>query len=244
MKTALVTGCSGGLGTALCSAFRGSGYRVIGTDCVAGDSDCDVFLQIDLLTACSESKRLQDAVNLLRDQIAADGLAVLVNNAAVQILGHTKELTFEDWHKSITVNLTAPLFLAKELLPQLERGRGTVINIGSVHARATKPRFVGYATTKAALVGLTHAMAVDLAPHVRVVAVNPAAVDTPMLRAGFDDRPETLGQLARMHPLQRLATAEDVSRVVVFLASEDAAFMTGAAVDIDGGILSRLHDPD
>ncbi len=244
MMTAVVTGCAGGLGTALCSAFQASGYQVIGTDRVRGTSSCDTFVEIDLLQACRTSEQLQDAVSLLRSKIDRQGLAVLVNNAAIQILGPTEELTLEDWQASVTVNVTAPLFLTQALLPDLRRGHGSVVNIGSVHARATKPRFVAYATTKAALVGLTRAMAVDLAPHVRVLAVNPGAIDTSMLRAGFADRAEALNNLAAMQPLGRIATPEEISKVVVFLASESASFATGCAIDIDGGILSRLHDPE
>jgi len=244
MKTVLVTGCAGGLGTALCAGFRAAGYRVIGTDCVRTVSNCDGFVEVDLLAACSHPDLFQKAVSLLRDQIPDHELAALVNNAAIQLLGHTEDVTFADWEKSVAVNLTAPLFLTQALLPELERGNGTVINIGSVHARATKPRFVAYATTKAALVGLTRAIAVDLGPRVRVIAVNPSAIDTPMLRAGFESRPEALTTLASMHPIQRIATPEEITKVVVFFASTDARFSTGTAIDIDGGILSRLHDPD
>jgi NAD(P)-dependent dehydrogenase (short-subunit alcohol dehydrogenase family) len=244
MKTALVTGCSGGLGSALCSVFRSAGYRVIGTDRVARQSDCDGFLEVDLAKTVADPTRFQQAIDDLVEQISSDSLSVLVNNAAIQILGHVEEVTLQDWNDSVAINLTVPLFLTKALLPLLQRGRGTVINIGSVHAHATKPRFVSYATTKAALVGLTRAMAIDLAPTVRVTAINPAAVDTAMLRAGFHNWSATSSKLAQAHPVGRIATPQEVSRVVAFLASDEAAFLTGAALDLDGGVLSRLHDPE
>jgi NAD(P)-dependent dehydrogenase (short-subunit alcohol dehydrogenase family) len=206
--------------------------------------DCDAFVQVDLGEASKDPAVFQRAVERILEEISSDSLSLLVNNAARQILGHTKEVTFEDWHESVAINLTVPLFLTKALLPLLERGHGAVINIGSVHAHATKPRFVSYATTKAALVGLTRALAIDLAPRVRVVAVNPAAIDTTMLRAGFQDWSAANPRLAQVHPVGRIATPDEVSRVVAFLASEDAAFLTGVALDVDGGVLSRLHDPD
>jgi NAD(P)-dependent dehydrogenase (short-subunit alcohol dehydrogenase family) len=244
MKTVLVTGCGGGLGVELCSAFRAADYRVVGTDRRACSADCDRFIQIDLADACPTSDRFERAVKPLRDAINGNGLAALVNNAAVQILDRTKDISFAAWHESVAVNLTVPFLLTQALLPELEQGHGTVVNIGSVHARATKPRFVAYASTKSALVGLTRALAVDLAPAVRVLAINPGAIDTPMLREGFANRPEAIQQLAEMHPLRRIATPQEVARFVVFLASDASGFATGAAIDIDGGILSRLHDPE
>jgi NAD(P)-dependent dehydrogenase (short-subunit alcohol dehydrogenase family) len=137
----------------------------------------------------------------------------------------------------------APLHLAQALLSDLEAAVGSVVNIASIHAVATKPGFVCYATSKAALVGLTRAMAVDLGPRIRVNALLPAAVDTPMLRESFSGSETALGELGRMHPAGRIARPEEVARAAVFLASDQASFMTGAAVHVDGGIAGRLHDP-
>ena len=115
--------------------------------------------------------------------------------------------------------------------------------MSSVHATATKPGFIAYATSKTALVGLTRSLAVDLGPRVRVNCILPAATDTPMLRAGFEGNPQGLAELGAMHPIGRIATPEEVAHVAVFLASKDAAVITGAAFAIDGGIGGRLHDP-
>jgi len=120
---------------------------------------------------------------------------------------------------------------------------GCVLNIGSVHANATKPGFVSYATSKAALHGLTRALAVDLGERCRVICLAPAATETDMLRAGFEHNPGGLEQLASMHPLNRLATPQEIARLAVVLASE-AQFCTGSTVYADGGVLSRLHDPE
>ncbi len=243
VKTVLVTGSEGGLGVALCAAFGAAGYRVVGADLKRGDSACDSFVEIDLATACADSEALEPAVGRLRRAVGNHRLSVLVNNAAKQILGRLGDVTHEDWQLSLATNLTAPFFLIQALAPDLERSRGAVINVGSVHARATKPGFLSYATSKAALIGLTQAIAVDLAPRIRVIAVNPAAIDTPMLRAGLGFGQNSLAKLAEHHPLGRIARPEEIARVVVFLASDDAGFMTGTTVDVDGGILSRLNDP-
>jgi NAD(P)-dependent dehydrogenase (short-subunit alcohol dehydrogenase family) len=129
------------------------------------------------------------------------------------------------------------------MLPDLEKARGSVVNISSVHATLTKPGFSAYATSKAALLGMTRALAVDLGPRVRVNCVTPAATDTPMLRAGFEGNPAELSALAAMHPSGRIATPEEIARVVLFLASDAASAITGAALAADGGIGGRLHDP-
>jgi NAD(P)-dependent dehydrogenase (short-subunit alcohol dehydrogenase family) len=170
-------------------------------------------------------------------------LAVLVNNAASQILNRTDDIRISDWDETLQTNLIAPFLFAQLLLPEIERAKGSVINIASIHSVATKPGFVCYATSKAALVGMTRALAVDLGPRVRVNAINPAATATPMLLAGFEGRSEEFDELAKKHPLERIAQPWEVSKTAIFLASPDAAFITGACLHIDGGIGGRLHDP-
>ena len=142
------------------------------------------------------------------------------------------------------MNLFAPFALIRGLLPQLKRAQGSVVNIASVHAHLTKPGFAAYATSKHALVGLTKSLAVDLAGAVRVNCINPAATATPMLIAGFEGRSEAMESLADMHPSGRIAEPLEVARAAVFLASESASFINGAALDVDGAIGARLHDPE
>lgn len=244
MRAALITGASGALGAALCSAFRAEGYRVVGTDRAQAPAGVDAFVRADLVTACAQASELEQLAERLKEALAGSELGVLVHCAGLQILAAMGAVQLDDWQQTLAVNLTAPLFLTQTLLPELERAHGVVVNIGSVHARATKPAFIAYATSKAALEGLTRAMAVDLGPRVRVVAVHPAAIDTPMLRAGFVGREERLAGLAAMHPLGRIAAAGEIARFVVLLSGAGAGFATGAAFVLDGGVLSRLHDPE
>lgn len=246
-KTALITGAAGGIGQALCLAFRRAGYRVVGTDLkprADACDDCDAFVSIDLLSIARDERALEDVVESLRAALGCAELTALVNNAALQIVGRTEALTLRDWQRSLDTNVVAPFALIRGLLPELKRGRGSVVNIASVHAQLTKPGFVAYATSKAALVGLTKSLAVDLEGAVRVNCISPAATGTPMLVAGFDGREEALAQLGQCHPLGRIASPEEVARVAVFLASDDATFVNGAVLDVDGGIGSRLHDPE
>jgi NAD(P)-dependent dehydrogenase (short-subunit alcohol dehydrogenase family) len=125
----------------------------------------------------------------------------------------------------------------------LARSGGVIVNVGSVHAHATKPGFAAYATSKAALHGLTRALALDLAPAIRVVTIAPAAIDTDMLRAGFESLPESFAALQGVHPLERIGSPKEIGEAIVWLASSEAAFMTGSTLWMDGGVLSRLHDP-
>jgi NAD(P)-dependent dehydrogenase (short-subunit alcohol dehydrogenase family) len=242
VKTALITGATGGIGVALCAAFRAAGYRVIACDVREGKPACDVFLQFDLRALSAGGPERQAVLDQIQSTLGDAGLTVLVNNAAVQLLGASGALTADDWRMTLDVNLLAPALLAQALLPALERAGGSIVNVASIHAMLTKPGFVAYATSKAALVGLTRSLAVDLGRRVRVNAVLPAATATPMLLAGLSD-PEGLDMLGAAHPLGRIARPEEVAATVVYLASDAASFVTGAVLAVDGGVGARLHDP-
>lgn len=244
MKTAaIITGATGGIGMALQAAFRDADYRVVATDRVAG-SEQDGFVDIDLDRLCADDEYRRGSIATLRSALDGAPLSALVNNAAVQILGATEALTVADWRSTLHVNVMAPFLLAQAFLPELSTSRGAVINIGSIHGRLTKRGFVAYATSKAALGGLTRALAVDLGPRVRVNAIAPAATATAMLEAGFEGKPDQRAALDQAHPVARIATPEEVAHLAVFLCSPQAAFISGAVMDIDGGIGGRLHDPD
>ena len=229
---AVITGCAGGIGRALCARFRAAGYDVSGVD-TRDCGSCADHVSADL--------RDLDAVRSLATRFP--DIAVLINNAAVQRLAGTEQISTDDWSDTLAVNVTAPLLLTQVFLPALERNRGSVINIASIHASLTKPAFVAYATSKAALVGMTRSMAVDLGGRVRVNAVCPAAVDTPMLRAGFEGREDAFAELAAAHPIRRIGLPDEIAALAVFLASNAAGFITGAVLNVDGGISARLHDP-
>lgn len=243
MKTALITGALGGIGQALCSEFRKVGYEVIATDKQEGACDCDHFLNIDVRELYTQAAAREKLVGDVRAILGERGLTVLVNNAATQVLNKTDDIRIEDWDATLETNLIAPFLLLQALLSDLEKAKGSVVNIASIHSVATKPGFVCYATSKAALVGMTRALAVDLGPRVRVNAINPAATATPMLLAGFEGKSKEFDELSKMHPLERIAQPWEVAKTAIFLASEDAAFISGAVLHIDGGIGGRLHDP-
>ncbi len=245
MNGVLITGCNGGIGSSLVDIFAGAGWTVIGvdrTDAPRSSVAAKIF-KADIAGFCEDEKRLVAFAADVRTALGGRPLGALINNAAVQILGRVGVLSHQDFLTTIKVNAIAPFMLVKAFLADLEAAEGAVINIGSVHAEATKPEFAAYATSKAALHGLTRALAVDLGPKVRVNTLAPAATATRMLKAGFEGDAKGLAALKDVHPLRRIAEPDEIARIALFLASREASFLTGATIYADGGILSRLHDP-
>jgi len=242
MPNAVVTGATGGIGRAIGAVFTNAGFRVIGLDCREG---VDLPYEVIPFDVCDFAEA--DACEETRariEEVTKGCLDVLVNNAAVQIKSPIEAVTSADWAVTLQTNLLAPFWATRRLLPLLRSARGSVVNIASIHALATKPGFTLYSTSKGALVSLTRALALELAPEVRVNAVLPAATDTAMLRAGLEGSENLLEALGEYHPLGRIAQPEEVARVALFLASSESTFVTGAELRVDGGIGARLHDPE
>lgn len=242
---AMITGACGGIGQALVHAFAGAGYRIIGTDLVplASRLSLDHFIAADLGRLVEDRLEADRFLADVRACLGATGLTVLVNNAAVQIVKRIEELSTEDVVRTFTVNAIVPFLLTRSLLPELERARGSVVNISSIHAVLTKPGFTAYAASKAALSGLTRALSVELGNRVRVNAIEPAAIATPMLIGGFAGNEGALRELGGVHPVGRIGEPREVADLAVFVASDQARFINGAIFGIDGGISHRLHDP-
>lgn len=243
-RSALVTGANGGIGQALCAAFRIDGWHVIATDLQASAAtDCDSYVPADLSRLSGDALYRDGCLNSFRASLPQTGsLDALINNAALQIVAPAERLTAADWLQTCNVNVIAPFLIAQGMLRELEAAGGAIINVGSIHAQQTKPGFAAYATSKAALVGLTRALAVELGGRVRVNAVCPAAVATPMLAAGFAGNAQALSRVASRHPSRRIGTPDEVAAFVLTLVSDTSKYLTGAIVNLDGGISSRLFE--
>lgn len=240
-KHVVITGVLGGIGSGLAKAFSEEGYFVIGLDVKEASSPfCDAFLQFDLHKFCTDASYRTIMESELKSRVPQ--LNVLINNAAVQLLGSVDEIELEDWNQTMNVNVTGPLMLSKLLLPQLKASKGCIINIASIHQQLTKKRFVAYATSKSALVGLTKAMSVDLQGTVRVNTISPAAIDTPMLHEGFNNDADKVQKLHELHPLQRIGKPAEVAKLALLLAEDNLGFINGANLQIDGGISNVLKD--
>jgi NAD(P)-dependent dehydrogenase (short-subunit alcohol dehydrogenase family) len=242
---ALITGANGGIGKALVRAFDLGGYAVIGTDLSPPPADlpCKHFIKADLQQTVNDEVYAEELFAEIRKRLNGGPLKVLVNNAAIQMLGKVENLTRKDWRATLDINLLAPFFLGQALLPELEEARGSVINISSIHARLTKRDFAAYATSKAALSGLTRSLALEMGDRIRVNAIEPAAVDTDMLKAGFEGKPDGFSQLERYHPTPSIGKPEEIGLLALMLAGGELPFMNGVTIPLDGGIGGCLHDP-
>jgi glucose 1-dehydrogenase len=245
-KTVLITGAAGGIGRATVAFFAEKGWRVIGVDRnVFGDGfpKNGLFIQSDIA-------RPED-MHAIFEQTRAftDSLDVLVNNAAYQIAKPLIETTVEEWDAVMASNLRS-VFLSAKLAHSLLRAHGAaIVNVSSVHAIQTSANIAAYAASKGGLLALTRAMAIEFAPdNIRVNAILPGAVDTPMLRAGLGrghvghgDMQERLDNLARKTVNGRVGTPQEIAHAIYFLAdNEQSSFMTGQALVIDGGATARL----
>nr|WP_321442504.1 SDR family oxidoreductase [uncultured Cohaesibacter sp.] len=245
-NSVIITGANGGIGKALVETFDDAGYNVIATDVTPRSENlrCNHFIQTNLKHAIEDEAYAVDLFAHIRSDLNGYPLKGLINNAAVQIIGGVEEQSRESWHETLNVNLLAPFFLTQAFLPELTEAMGCVVNIGSIHARLTKRRFVAYATSKAALTGLTRAMAVDLGPRVRVNVIEPAAIETDMLKAGFDGKQELYQQLNDCHPRGSIGQPKQVAKLALMLTEGGMDFLHGACIGLDGGISGRLFDPD
>ncbi len=242
MLTALVTGAAGGIGKSVCEVFLREGYKVVGVDCCETVGLPYEVIHFDISKLGCSDYVCEDFYQRV-ENLAEGRLDALVNNAAVQIVKPINSITQADWDVTLNTNLLAPFWLIKRSLPMLRAAKGSIVNITSIHAALTKREFTVYATSKGAMVSLTRALAIELAPDVRVNAVIPAATDTPMLRDGFRDNLKGLRELGDYHPLGRIAQPEEIAQVVFYLAGPHASFITGTAINVDGGIGASLHDP-
>lgn len=243
---ALITGAEGGIGKALVNTFAEEHYQVIATDIkpIVHSNKNVTPLQIDLEKVVLDESYANDLYRKITEITGNQGVSALINNAAIQILDDSMSITRRDWFNSFNVNVSAPLFLSQMVLNDLAKHSGSIVNISSIHAQQTKRNFVTYATTKGALSSLTRNMAVDLGGKVRVNAIEPAAVSTEMLKAGFEGKKSEYELLEAFHPIARIATPEEVAKLAVYLCSSNASFIHGACISATGGIHGCLSDPD
>ncbi|MEZ9660436.1 MULTISPECIES: SDR family NAD(P)-dependent oxidoreductase [unclassified Vibrio] len=245
-KWVLITGALGGIGTALVTCFSKAGYRVVAADRAKLTQklpDGCVFIELDLAKVANSEEYSREIYKKIEVITEGSGLSCIINNAAVQILESSTVLSRQSWDASFDINLKAAFFLVQEFLPELKRNEGSVVNISSIHATQTKRDFVAYATSKAALSSLTRNMVLDLGDQVRVNAIEPAAIATDMLKAGFEGKEKQFKQLESYHPMKRIGTPEEVAKLALFLASDDAGFVQGACISASGGISGSLSDP-
>jgi len=246
-KTVLITGAAGGIGRATVNLFAEFGWSVIGVDRSSFGDDFpenSLFIEADI----SEPQDLEAIFT--QAQGFSERLDALVNNAAVQIAKPLLETSVEEWDAVMVSNLRAVFLAVKLAFPLFKvAGRGVIVNVSSVHAVATSANIASYAASKGGMLALTRAMAIEFAPDgIRVNAILPGAVDTPMLRAGLSrghvgdgSLPERLENLANKTVIGRVGKPDEIAHAIYFLADEtQSSFMTGQALIVDGGATARL----
>jgi len=225
-RRAIVTGAASGIGAATVRRLRADGAEVIGVDRVGAE------VNVDLATAAGISAVIA---------AAGDRLDILINNAGVCAVAPLAELDDAAWQNGLDVNVTAPFKLARALAPLLAKSQaGRIINTGSIMSSFGDSNFAIYAASKHAILGLTRALASELGPMgITVNCIQPGAIVTGMTQPMFDSTPEAADYYRDRSPLGRLGQPEDIADVFAFLASDDARFITGQGIMVDGGLMSH-----
>lgn len=241
MSVLLVTGASSGIGAAVAIAFAEAGWDVMASGRDEPRLDELAEAAENIVTWAGELESSDDCDELVADTLDEFGrIDCLVNSAGVFFRGDAAETDDEDWRETLAVNLDIPFFLSRAALPHLVEVEGSIVNVACTGGVRAERRSVAYATSKGGLIMLTKAMAQDHARDgVRINAVCPGCVDTPMLAAAAEEAGEDvdryLERMAEQSPNGRISSPEDVAAVVLFLAGDASAQITGAVIPIDGG---------
>jgi NAD(P)-dependent dehydrogenase (short-subunit alcohol dehydrogenase family) len=248
-KVLFVTGGGAGIGRATALLFARDGARVAVVDMNEAAAQETVRLveqqggeAISFGVDISDGAKVAAAVAKTDERFGR--IDVLFANAAAQINKLGVDTTEEDWDRVNDVNLRGTFLCCKHVIPIMQRQRsGCIVITSSGHAFYTYPKYAAYAATKAGLLGLTRALAIDYAPDgIRVNCLIPGATDTPMLRLHLNQVPDPKAEESRIIakiPMGRLAQPEDVAKGVRFLASDDAAYVTGTWLAVDGGLMAH-----
>jgi NAD(P)-dependent dehydrogenase (short-subunit alcohol dehydrogenase family) len=250
-KVAIVTGGGSGIGRATCLRFaeEGAAVAVAEIDETSGNSAAAEISRsggkaLFVRTDVSDEKSVQAAVARVTE--AFGRIDILVNNAAVFVLKGI-DATVEDWRKILDVNVMGPALMSKHVVPVMRKTLGgAIVNLASISSFIAQPQFVTYNTTKTAILGMTRCMALDLAPeNIRVNAVCPGAVWTQAVERltteqGLDRKAaDSDARWGGAHMIKRIADPREIANAILFLASDDASFMTAESMMVDGGYIHQ-----
>lgn len=248
-RVAVITGAGSGIGRASALEFAREGARVVVADLnLAGALETARQIKAgggQALAVETDVARPEWVQTLVAQTLETfSQVHVLLNNAAIQVNKTVEDTTVEEWNREINVNLGGVFLCSKFFLPHLRRTKGCIINMSSVNGFFVEPMCAGYCATKAAIIGLTKAMAIDHGKEgIRVNCICPGYIDAGLAWGYFEAQPDPAAARSaagKLHALWRIGRPEEVGRVAVFLASDEASFMTGSAVVVDGGFGSGL----
>lgn len=249
-RRVIVTGAGGGIGraTAIVFAQHGAQVGLCDIDDAAGEATAEMVVSgggnaMYVSADVSDPGAVERFVSRVAERFG--GVDILINNAGMGGSGaRLAEISEAEWHRILSVNVDGHFYCCKCVLPHmLHAGGGAIVNTSSVLAVSTLPGTLTYATSKAALIGFTKELAHELGPsRIRVNCLLPGSTDTAMMWRGVrpEDRSAVETEVANAQPLRRFARPEEIARAALFLASDDASFITGAILAVDGGLLSRI----
>lgn len=237
-KVAIITGASQGMGASHAKLFIKEGAKVVITD-VKEDKGTELAKELgdNAMFVKQDVTSEDDWKNVIDQTVKKFGkLDILVNNAGITFAKPISDLTVDDYMKIVKVNQVSVFLGMKYASAEMKKnGHGSIVNISSIAGLVGTPNSIGYTDSKYAVRGMTKAAALQLAgSHIRVNSVHPGVISTPMIHQG--DSEEIIKQFAKSIPLQRVAEPEEVSKMVLFLASDDSSYSTGSEFVIDGGL--------
>ena len=242
-KVAIVTGAADGMGEAITKLFIEEGAQVLGVDlnadklssAHASTSNSLKLLALDITDEGAENKMVDETVS------AFGGVDIIVNCAGIVEYENVEIMRDDNWERTNDVNLNSVFKFCRRVIPEMKKqGGGRIINIASINAYVVAPGLSAYAASKHAIVGLTKTLAVELGPdNITANHINPGAILTGMTRPLMED-PETKALFESFAVLPKMGMPEDIAKGALFLASDDAEFITGTGLTIDGGFLAKV----
>lgn len=249
-KVAIVTGAAGGIGKGVAEVFCKEGAKVVLVDwneelgCQTVDEirrngGDAIFVKCDV----SNEDQVKQVVQKALDTYGR--LDVLVNNAGVGTYTSVLDTTSESWDRCMAINLKSQFLFSKYSIPHMQAvGKGAIVNMSSVHSRSTVNGVAPYAASKGAITALTRNMAIDYGPTIRVNSIAPGWIWTPLIEhlfQGYDDPKAMVKQVEQRQVLKRMGSPTDIGNAAAFLASDEASFITGTQLYVDGGLTAVLE---
>jgi NAD(P)-dependent dehydrogenase (short-subunit alcohol dehydrogenase family) len=251
-RVAIVTGGSKGIGWGIATVFAREGAKVVvvARDAQSGEQTADEIRHKGgeaIFVSCDVSNEEQVKAMALTIRDTYGQLDILVNNAGVGIYKSVLDTTSEEWDRCLDIDLKGVFLCSKYVIPHMqELGKGAIINISSVHSHATVNGVAPYAASKGGITALTRNMAIDYGPIIRVNTISPGWVLTPLIESIFnrsEDAAQKRRKVEQRQVMKRIGTPEDIGYAAAFLASDEASYITGTELFVDGGLTAQLEEP-
>lgn len=250
-KVAIVTGGSKGIGWGIATVFaqKGAKVAVVARDAKAGEQTAEEIRHKGgqaIFIACDVSNEEQVKAMVQKTLDTYGQIDILVNNAGVGTYKSVLDTTSEEWDRCLSIDLKSVFLCSKYVIPHMQTlGKGSIINMSSVHSHATVKSVAPYAASKGGITALTRNMAIDYAPTIRVNTISPGWVLTPLIQSIFnnhDDPLEQQRQVEQRQVMKRIGTPEDIGYAAAFLVSDEASYITGTELFVDGGLTAQLEE--